>query len=94
MKRSKWKHSFVFEVILVNGTKEKFDPYYWSTTLQSKDTEGEEVFDDGIAAPETNLLPGRQAKFKIAYGVLDPTDLVMDVDVDDEHATLTYSTTQ
>lgn len=95
-KVNKWKNYVVFEVVVVNGTKKRFDPSAWLTTLQSKDGEGEEVFDEGVETPQTNLLAGRQTKFKVAYGVLDPSDLVMDVDVDggNQYATLTYSTTE
>ena len=88
-----WPAYRSFQVVVVNGTKKKFDASMFTVTVQSKDEEGEEVFDSekGIeGAPQTTLLPGRQSKFKIVWGVKDPNDLVMDVDVDFEHESITY----
>ena len=44
-KLSDWPKYVVFEVTIVNETKSRFDPTSWTTTLQSKDEEAEEVFD-------------------------------------------------
>ncbi|MDQ3156216.1 MAG: hypothetical protein M3Q98_05775 [Actinomycetota bacterium] len=76
----KWPHFVVFEVTLVNGTKGKIDPTGLYLTLQSNDVEAEQVFATGLEAPETTVLPGRQVRFKAAFGVDNPDDLVMDVD--------------
>lgn len=69
-------------VTIVNGTKDNYDPSLFSTTLQSANTEASEVFDmeNGFeGSPSTTLLPGRESKFKIGYGVQDPKDLVLEV---------------
>lgn len=89
-----WPAYVSFEVTVVNSTDKKFDVEMFSTSLQSADKEAEEVFDSekGLeGSPSTSLLPGRQSKFLIAYGVQNPKDLVMDVNVDYDHDTVTYT---
>lgn len=77
-----------FDVVIVNGTGANFDPSLFSTTLQSANTEGSEVYDSEQnvgGSPSTTLLPGREAKFRIAYAVQDPADLVLEVSPSFEH---------
>lgn len=77
-----------FEVTVVNGSSANFDPSMFTTTLQSANVEAEEIFDSGNGfggSPSTTLLPGREAKFKIGYGVTDPADLVLEVSPSFEH---------
>lgn len=71
-----------FEVRLVNGTAENFDPALFHATVQSGNKEAESVFDTGNGlegAPSTTLLPGREAVWAIGFAVSDPDDLVMEV---------------
>lgn len=91
----KWPDYVKFDVTIVNGTKKKFDTSMIYFTVQSKDKEAEEVFDADKGfngAPTTTLLPGRQAKYKVGFGVLDANDLVMDFTTGDfEHEDLTFT---
>jgi hypothetical protein len=67
-----------FDVLVVNNTGKNFDPSMIYMSLQSGDTEGEEVFDSEggyEGTPSTKLLDGRQAKYKVGFGVADPNDL-------------------
>lgn len=71
-----------FDVTIVNGSSENFDPSLFYVTLQSGNSEAEQIFDteQGFAGgPMTTLLPGREAAFKIGFGVADPNDLVMEL---------------
>lgn len=82
-----------FTVVVVNGTGAKFDASGFSSTLQSNDQEADEVFDaagglDG--SPSTTLLPGRQAKWEIGYGVANPDDLVLEIE-DWEHSSVIFT---
>lgn len=75
-----------FDVIIVNGTESNYDASLTYATLQSADTESTEVFDTdgGIdGSPMTKVLPGRQTKYSIAFGVNDPKDLVMEFSTGD-----------
>lgn len=82
-----------FEVTIVNNTGKRFDPSLFTTTLQSSNKEGDEVFDSGggiEGAPSTTLLNGREAKFEIAYGLADPDDIVLEVSPSFEHNASVY----
>jgi hypothetical protein len=83
-----------FDVTIVNGTQANFDPSFFSTTLQSANVEGSEIYDseNGLeGSPSTTLLPGREAKFRIAYGVTNPADLVLEVSPSFEHNNAIYA---
>ena len=72
----------LFDVVIVNGTSENYDPVIFTTTVQSGTAEGSRVFDgaSGLGgSPSTALLAGREVTFKIGYGVADPADIVMEV---------------
>lgn len=71
-----------FTITIVNGTAANYDASLFSTTAQSGNTEASEVIDadNGLdGAPSTTLIPGRESKFKIGYGVADPQDIVLEV---------------
>lgn len=71
-----------FDVTIVNGSEETYDPAFFLASMQSGNTEAEEIFDseNGFeGSPSTSLLPGREAEFRIGFGVSDPDDLVMEV---------------
>jgi hypothetical protein len=58
-----------FLVTIVNGSTKKYEQTLFSTTLQSGQREGEEIFDSAKGfngSPNTVLLPSRSSKFKIA----------------------------
>lgn len=89
-----WPAYLAFNVKVVNGTQANFDPSMFSTTLQSGNTEGDEVFDSANGfegSPSTTLLPGREAVFKIGYGVQDAADLVMEVSPSFEHESAIFT---
>jgi hypothetical protein len=77
-----------FTVTVVNGTAANFDPSMFSTSFQSTNVEGKEVYDSAKnigGAPSTTLLPGREVQFTIGYGVADPADIVLEVTPDFAH---------
>ncbi|MFL6177316.1 MAG: hypothetical protein ACJ715_11755, partial [Ornithinibacter sp.] len=54
----------------------------FSATVSSGDAESEQIFDSekGIeGSPSTKVRPGKTVKFDIAYMVLKPADITMDV---------------
>lgn len=69
----------VFDVTVVNGTPDAYEPIAFYATAQSDNVEAQQVFDSEKLAlpPSTPLLPGRESKFKIAFGVANPDDLVL-----------------
>lgn len=85
----------VFTVVVVNKTGKPFDATLFYITLQSGNEEAPEIFDSekGIeGSPSTKVLDGREAKWKIAYNVKDPADLVLEVQPDAgvEYASVIY----
>ena len=71
-----------FNVVVLNNTGKNFDTSMMYYTLQSGDEEASEVFDSDKGyegTPSTKLLDGRQAKFKIGFGVNTPEDLVLEM---------------
>lgn len=74
-------HVVVFPITIVNGSSAPIDPAMWYATVQSQNVEAEKVYDSEALGdePSTSLLPGREAAFKVGYGVGDPADLVMEV---------------
>lgn len=77
--------SFVaFDVTLVNKTGKPFDPNLLYMTLQSGNRQASQVFDSGKLPdpPSTTLLDGREAKWRVAWGVKAPQDLVMELSPD------------
>ena len=69
-------------VTLINGTGKRFDAALLSASMQSNDTEADQVFDseNGLGgAPSTALLPNRQSSFKIGFAVQNPKDLVLEL---------------
>ena len=71
-----------FKVTIVNGTKEALDASLMYITVQSGDVEAAEVYDSegGLnGAPQTKVLPGRQATYWVGFGVQNMKDIVMEV---------------
>ncbi len=85
-----------FTVTIVNKTGRRYDPSGFSTTVQSANEEAEQIFDSarGIGgSPDTTLLKNREAKFRIAYSLADPKDIVMEVSPDfGEYENAIYTT--
>ncbi len=84
-----------FTVTIVNKTGRRFDPATFTTTVQSSNEEAEAVYDTarGIeGSPSTTLLNGRETKFRIAYGLQDPKDVVMEVNPSFDHEAVVYTT--
>jgi len=72
----------VFTITVINKTATNYEPGSFRATVQSANVEGNSVFDsaNGIGgSPTTLVLPGRESKFKLAFGVADPKDLVVQV---------------
>lgn len=89
----KFKSFVVFDVRVVNKTGKPWDPGLMSATMQSSNKEGERVFDSGKLPeePRTKLLNGREVKFKMAFGVTDPKDLVLEVAPDFSHDSVIFT---
>jgi hypothetical protein len=67
---------------VTNGTSKPYDPVLFYATMQSANTETEQVFDSAAKiglGPQTAVLPGREATWATGWGVSDPNDLVMSV---------------
>lgn len=82
----------VFDVVIVNNTGAPWDPALIYATLQSANQEGDRVFDSAQLPPEptTKLLDGREVTFKLAFGVADTADLVLEVAPDWEHESVLF----
>ncbi len=72
----------MFTMTLKNGTGKAFDPAVFHQTVQSGSAEAGSCFDSGKdigGSPNTKLLNGRTVIWKVAYGVADAKDIVMEV---------------
>ncbi len=85
--KEKFTKFVVFDVRVVNKTGKPWDPSLISATIQSSNQEGSQVYDSGSLGedPSTKLLNGREVTFKIAFGVDDPKDLVLEIAPDFAH---------
>jgi len=88
-----FKKYVVFDVRVVNKTGKAWDPSLISASVQSSNKEGEQVFDSEKLGdePSTKLLNGREVKYKIAFGVADPKDLVLEIAPDWEHESAIFT---
>lgn len=78
---SKSPNYLAFTITVVNGGTDNYDATLFTATVQSGNTEGQQVFDSagGFGGPpSTKILPGREAVFKLGFGVTTPTDVVME----------------
>ncbi|MGA4670618.1 hypothetical protein ACPCG0_12640 [Propionibacteriaceae bacterium Y1923] len=82
----------VFEITLVNNSGTPWDPGMFYATLQSANEEAPTIYDSEQLGerPSTKLLNGREAKFKMAFAVKDPSDLVMELRPDFDHESVLY----
>lgn len=84
-----------FDVTIVNGGTTNYDPTLAFFTAQSGNVEAAEVYDSAQGfqgSPNTPLLPGRETKFKIGYGVADPADIVMEARVGFDFDSVIFTT--
>lgn len=71
-----------FTITIVNESPDNYDPALFTTNLQSGNREASKIYDSANnvgSTPTVVILPGREAEFQVAYSVIDPTDLVMEV---------------
>lgn len=82
----------VFDITIVNNTGTVWDPALFQATVQSANQEASKVYDfENLPdTPSTKLLNGREATFKMAFGVADPADLVVEVTPDWEHQSVLF----
>lgn len=83
-----------FPVTITNNSPEIFDPGLFVVTAQSGATEADEIFDsaNGVGGtPSTDLLPGRQATFDIAFGMDDPADVVMEINPSPDYESVVFA---
>lgn len=72
----------VMDVKIKNDGEQNFDPIETYASAQSGDKEAEDIYDseqDIGSPPSTSVLPGRSTSYKIAYGVQDSKDLVVEI---------------
>lgn len=84
-----------FAVTIVNDSEVPFDPSMAYLTVQSGNTEAEEIYDSEAGfggSPETTLLPGREASYEVAFATSDPNDIVLEISPSFEHIAALYST--
>jgi hypothetical protein len=83
-----------FTVTIVNGSKRGYHPEETMLSLQSGNREATEIYDDRIIGiMGTVLLPGREGKYDVAYGMRAATDLVMEVAPTFDHEPATFVST-
>ena len=71
-----------FKITIINGTSKRYDPVMFRVSVQSDDTEADQVFDmeNSLGGPpSTKILPNRQSSFKVGFGVQNPKDLIVQV---------------
>lgn len=73
-------HFVKIEIVVVNGATTIYDPSAITVSAQSANVEAKKVYDSDMgSSPSTKVLSGREAKFSVAFGVVDPKDLVVQV---------------
>lgn len=83
-----------FQITVVNGTDAPIDPTEAFATVQSGNTEAEEVYDENVGElPMTSILPDREATFTVAFAASDPSDLVMEIAPTWEHENAIFTNT-
>lgn len=81
-----YPHHVKFTIKVVNNTGAPFDASLVSTTAQSSNVEGDEIYGDTVGEGLTTmLLDGREGTFDVAYGVQDPDDIVLQVETWDDN---------
>ena len=83
----------VMEVTVKNGTDEPFQAHSLRTAASSGGQEAEEIFDseNDIGFPSTDVRPGKELTYRIAYEVKDKGDVDLDLNPGFEYDTAYYS---
>lgn len=83
-----------FTITVVNDSDAALDVAGAYPTVQSSNVEAEEVYDDDYSgAPETAVLPGREATWTVAFATSDPSDLVFQMAPTWEHREAIFTNT-
>jgi hypothetical protein len=72
----------ILQFTVINGTGKNYDPSVFQATVQSANVEASTVYDTEAnlgGSPQTMILPRRESTFKMAFGVRNPKDLVVQV---------------
>ncbi|MCV9996533.1 hypothetical protein OIU93_19905 [Paeniglutamicibacter sp. ZC-3] len=83
-----------FNVTIVNGTGERFDPAMFNATMQSSNVEADQIFDSAKkleGTPSTTILPKRESSFQLGFTVADKKDLVLEVTPSFEHESVVFT---
>lgn len=68
-----------FTITVTNGTDSRQDLSMDIITVQSGDTEAEQIYADGLdGSPSTTLLPGRTSTYDVGFHVKNVNDLVVE----------------
>lgn len=82
-----------FDVTIVNGSDEAYDPNLTNFTASSDGEEAEQIFDTDNklnGSPSTTVKPGKSVKFKIGFAVADKGDITMDASPGMEYSSKTF----
>ncbi|MBB4735960.1 cobalamin biosynthesis protein CobT [Micrococcus cohnii] len=81
------------EVTIKNGTDEPFQAHSLRTAASSGGQEAETIYDieNDIDLPSTDVRPGKEITYKIAYEVKDKGDVDLDLNPGFEYDTAYYS---
>lgn len=83
-----------FTVTIVNGSDVPFDPSMANVTAQSANSEAEQIYDSEKGyggSPDTTLLPGREAKYTVAFAMPDAKDVVVEASPSWDHVAALYA---
>ncbi|KAA0973452.1 hypothetical protein FQ154_18200 [Paeniglutamicibacter gangotriensis] len=86
--------AIAFNVTIVNGTGERFDPAMFNATMQSSNVEADQIFDSEKklgGAPSTTILPKRESSFQVGFTVADKKDLVLEVAPSWDHESVIFT---
>ena len=86
--------AIAFNVTIVNGTGERFDPAMFNATMQSSNVEADQIFDSAKklgGAPSTTILPKRESSFQVGFTVADKKDLVLEVAPSWDHESVIFT---
>lgn len=86
----------IFTITILNKSGKTFDPGLTSESVMSGDVEGSEIFDSEHnlgGSPSTKILNGRKVTYKVAFGVRNPADLVMEFAPSWEHDSAMFTST-
>ena len=80
------------DITITNGQNVPLDATYETPTVTSAGMAGDEVYDDTVGLGlEQGILPGDSATFKMAYGVEDSSDMVVEFAPTWDHRTVYWT---